>query len=55
MQMIGVKNITAAAALEQYGADLFTKEDSKRGIGKEKIADKIFEIERRLLIARRPS
>jgi 2-methylfumaryl-CoA hydratase len=55
IQMIGVKNITAAAALEKYGADLFTKEDSKRGSGKEKIADKIFEIERRLLIARRPS
>lgn len=54
MQMIGVKNITAAAALEKYGADLFIKEDSKRGIGKEKIADKIFEIERRLLITRRP-
>jgi 2-methylfumaryl-CoA hydratase len=54
MQLIGVKNITAAAALEQYGADLFIKEDTKRDIGKEKIADKIFEIERRLLIKRRP-
>jgi len=53
MQLVGVKNLSAAAALEQYGADLFTKEDSKRGAGKEKIADKIFEIERRLLIARR--
>jgi 2-methylfumaryl-CoA hydratase len=34
--------------------DLFTKEDSKRDLGKDKIADKIFEIERRLLILRRP-
>ena len=54
MQLIGVKNISAAAALEQYGADLFIKEDSKRDLGKEKIPDKIFEIERRLLIRRRP-
>ena len=55
MQLIGVKNISAASALEQYGADLFIKEDSKRGLGKEKIPAKIFEIERRLLIRRRPA
>jgi len=55
MQLIGVKNISAAAALEQHGADLFIKEDSKRALGKDKIPDKIFEIERRLLIKRRPS
>ena len=55
MQLIGVKNISAAAALEQYGADLFIKEDSKRELGKDKIPAKIFEIERRLLIKRRPS
>ena len=54
MQLIGVKNISAAAALEQHGADLFLKEDSKRALGKDKITDKIFEIERRLLIKRRP-
>ena len=54
MQLIGVKNISAAAALEKYGADLFIKEDTKRGLGKDKITDKIFEIERRLLIRRRP-
>ena len=53
MQLIGVKNISAAAALEQYGADLFIKEDSKRKLGKDKIPAKIFEIERRLLIRRR--
>lgn len=55
MQLIGVKNISAAAALETHGADLFIKEDSKRSLGKDKISDKIFEIERRLLIKRRPS
>jgi 2-methylfumaryl-CoA hydratase len=54
MQLIGVKNISAATALEKYGADLFMKEDTKRDAGKDKIADKIFEIERRLLIKRRP-
>jgi 2-methylfumaryl-CoA hydratase len=54
MQLIGVKNISAAAALEKHGAELFLKEDSKRALGKEKITDKIFEIERRLLIKRRP-
>ena len=54
MQLIGVKNISAASALEQFGADLFIKEDSKRSLGKEKIPAKIFEIERRLLIRRRP-
>jgi len=54
MQLIGVKNIAAAAALEQYGADLFIKEDAKRELGKDKIPAKIFEIERRLLIKRRP-
>ncbi|MCB1703475.1 MAG: MaoC family dehydratase [Halioglobus sp.] len=54
LQLVGVKNIRAAAALEAHGADLFVKEDSKRAVGKEKIADKIFEIERRLLVKRRP-
>jgi len=55
MQLIGVKNITAAAALERYGAELFIKEDAKRDLGTDKIADKIFEIERRLLVQRRPA
>ncbi len=55
MQLIGVKNISAAAALEKHGADLFINEDAKRSLGKDKITDKIFEIERRLLIKRRPS
>jgi 2-methylfumaryl-CoA hydratase len=55
LQLIGVKNVSAAAALEEHGEDLFIKEDQKRNLGKDKIADKIFEIERRLLIKRRPN
>ncbi|MFT4615635.1 MAG: 2-methylfumaryl-CoA hydratase [Bacteroidia bacterium] len=54
LQLIGVKNISAGEALKKYGTDLFIKEDRKRDLGKDKIADKIFEIERRLLIKRRP-
>lgn len=53
-QFIGVKNISAAAALETHGADLFVKENDKQQLGKEKISSKIFEIERRLLVKRRP-
>ncbi len=53
-QLIGVKNLTARAALDRFGEDLFIKENSKRDLGKDKIPEKIFEIERRLLIPRRP-
>jgi 2-methylfumaryl-CoA hydratase len=53
-QLIGVKNISAANALETFGADLFIKENDKQKLGKDKITNKIFEIERRLLIKRRP-
>ncbi len=53
MQLIGLKNIRAQQALEKFGADLFTKETSKQSLGKEKIGEKIFEIERRLLLKRR--
>jgi 2-methylfumaryl-CoA hydratase len=52
-QLIGVKNISAANALARYGEDLFIKENDKKEIGKEKIEQKIFEIERRLLIRKR--
>ena len=55
VQFIGVKNISAAAALDTYGEDLFIKETAKRGLGKDKIGAKIFEIERKLLIKKRPS
>ena len=52
-QLIGVKNISAANALAKYGEDLFIKENDKKEMGKEKIDEKIFEIERRLLIRKR--
>ncbi len=52
-QLIGVKNISAANALSKHGADLFIKENDKKDLGKEKLEDKIFEIERRLLIRKR--
>ena len=53
IQFIGVKNISSAEALEQFGADLFIKENDKKALGKEKIKHKIFEIERRLLLKKR--
>jgi 2-methylfumaryl-CoA hydratase len=52
-QVIGLKNIKPIAALEKYGSDLFIKENNKKGLGKDKIPEKIFEIERRLLIRSR--
>ncbi len=55
VQFIGVKNMTAASALDEFGSDLFIKEGDKRKLGKEKIPAKIFEIERRLLIKKRPA
>ncbi|MBL7685875.1 MAG: MaoC family dehydratase [Deltaproteobacteria bacterium] len=52
-QLIGVKNIRASQALEKFGADLFIKENDKKKLGKEKIVEKIFEIERRVLIKKK--
>ena len=49
-QLIGLKNVTAAAALDAHGAELFEKENTKAKAGKTKIDAKIFEIERRCLI-----
>ena len=54
VQFIGVKNLSANAALDQHGADLFIKENDKKALGKDKISDKIFEIERQLLIRKQP-
>jgi 2-methylfumaryl-CoA hydratase len=51
--LIGIKNIRPKDALEKFGADLFIKENDKKQAGKEKIPEKIFEIERRLLIKRK--
>jgi 2-methylfumaryl-CoA hydratase len=53
-QLIGVKGVSAKAAVSTYGADLFVKENDKKDKGKAKIPAKIFEIERRLLLERRP-
>ena len=53
IQLIGIKNIRAKEALEKFGADLFLKENDKKDLGKEKITEKIFEIERRLLIKKK--
>lgn len=52
-QLIGVKNLSASAALARHGEDLFIKENDKKAMNKEKIDEKIFEIERRLLIRKR--
>lgn len=49
-QLIGLKNTRPKEAIEKYGEELFEKENLKKKSGKEKIASKIFEIERRLLI-----
>ncbi len=54
LQFIGLKNIKSSEAYEKYGDDLFIKENDKKKLGKEKIADKIFEIERKLVIKKHP-
>ena len=53
-QLIGVKNITGREVLKKFGADLFIKENDKKELGKEKLPEKIFEIERQLLIKKHP-
>ncbi|MCA9521915.1 MAG: MaoC family dehydratase [Myxococcales bacterium] len=52
-QLIGVKNERPKALLDAHGAALFEKESNKRRSGNEKIANKIFEIERRVLLKKR--
>ena len=52
LQLIGVKNCTGAAALERHGAGLFIKEGAKKGTDVPRIPEKVFEIERELLIGR---
>ncbi len=52
-QLIGLKNIRPKEALEKFCADLFIKENNKKDLGKEKIPEKIFEIERRVLIKKK--
>lgn len=53
-QVIGLKNIKAGDAFDKYGEDLFYKENDKKKMGKEKIPEKIFEIERKILVKKKP-
>ncbi|TGK00767.1 acyl dehydratase [Leptospira semungkisensis] len=53
IQFIGLKNIKANDAYEKFGADLFLKENDKKKLGKEKLPEKIFEIERKILIKKK--
>ncbi len=54
IQFIGLKNIKAADAFDKFGDDLFLKENNKKKLGKEKLPEKIFEIERKLVIKKKP-
>lgn len=51
LQLIGVKNMSGRQALDQYGAALFARESTKPR--QDRIPEKLFEIERRLLLKRR--
>ncbi len=53
-QLVGVKNVLPGDAIDKHGADLFLKENDKKDAGKEKIDNKIFETERRVLIRKHP-
>ena len=53
-QLIGVKNISAYDAVHEFRDELFIKEKDKKNMGLRKIETKVFEIERRLLIKKRP-
>ncbi len=53
LQLIGLKNIKASEAYEKFGEELFLKENDKKKHGKEKIPEKIFEIERKLVIKKK--
>jgi 2-methylfumaryl-CoA hydratase len=55
VQLVGVKNVSGRQALEEYGPDLFVKENDKKKLGKEKISCKIFEIEQEFLVKRKGS
>lgn len=54
LKLIGLKNIKASEALERFGEDLFLRENDKEKLGKQKIAEKVFEIDRKVLIKKRP-
>ncbi len=53
LQLIGLKNLNPADAIKRYGSQLFLKENDKKKMGLEKIVEKNFEIERRVMIRKR--
>ncbi len=53
IQLIGLKNMQCEAALKKFGDSLFVKENDKKKQGLEKISNKIFEIERKILVRKR--
>lgn len=53
-QFIGVKNISSSDAVHEFKEELFIKEKDKKNMKLDKIENKIFEIERRLIIKNRP-
>ncbi len=50
--LVGLKNITARAAVERYGEALFAEELLKK---EHKIGEKVFEIQRTMLVQKRPA
>jgi len=52
-RLIGLKDIRPRDALQKYGAELFTLEVEKKPLGLEKIVEKVFETERKLLVKKR--
>ncbi len=55
LQLVGLKNVRGEAALDAHGAELFMPEDGKKARGVEKIAAKVFEIERSLIVRKEPA
>jgi 2-methylfumaryl-CoA hydratase len=53
LQLIGLKNIAATEAISKFGDALFVKENDKKKSGERKILEKVFEIQRRVLIKKR--
>lgn len=55
LQLIGFKNIKAQEAFDKYGSEIFIKENEKKKLSKEKIPEKIFEIERKIVVKKKMS
>jgi 2-methylfumaryl-CoA hydratase len=54
LRHVGFKDARPEAVLEKHGEDVFIRENDKKKLGKEKIPEKIFEIDRRVLVKKRP-